>query len=300
MERKPNFFIIGAPKCGTTSLSEYLRSHPNVFMTRLKEPRYFAEDLYRPISTFEEYVALFSQVTSDHYAIGEGSVTYLISKVAAKNIKEFNPSAKLIAMVRNPIQMIPSLHSQLVYSLNESEDDFEKAWNLQSKRRQGEHIPKTCRSPIYLQYAYAGKLGAQLERLFRVFDKELVKVIVFDDFVISTKKVYEETLSFLTVPSDGKIDFPRVNANKVSRSQKVSRFVRRPPKQLMEPYFRIKRFFNFGSIGLFRRIKKINSQATKRQPISLEMKQELIETFTEDIYLLSDLLERDLSHWLRV
>ena len=300
MKNKPNFFIIGAPKCGTTSLSEYLRTHPNVFFTRPKEPRYFANDIYRPLTEFEDYVALFNKVSENHLAIGEGSAIYLISKVAIGNIKEFAPGAKLIAMIRNPIQMIPSLHSQLLISLNENEEDFEKAWGLQESRREGKNIPKTCRTPIFLQYAYVGRLGSQLERLFQTYDRKLVKVIIFDDFVKSTKNVYEDTLAFLGLPSDGKGEFPKFRANKISRSQTVSRFVRRPPKPLKSVYFKTKKFFNLGTLGLFRRIKSMNSKEAKRKTVSQEMKQELVETFREDILLMSDLLDRDLTHWLEV
>jgi hypothetical protein len=300
MDNKPNFFIIGAPKCGTTALSEYLRTHPNVFITRPKEPRYFAEDIYRPITNLRDYLALYSAVSTDHKAVGEGSATYLISKVAAKSIKEFSPNAKLIVMVRNPIKMIPSLHSQMLISFEEDVKDFEQAWQLQQKRSVGDNIPKTCRQPIFLQYAYAGRLGAQLERLFQVFDTSQIKVIVFDDFVSSTKQVYEETLSFLGVPSDGRVNFPQVKANRIYRYQKVSRFLRRPPKPVMDTYFRMKRFLNIDSPGFFQRINKLNSQKTERISISQEMKQELVETFREDILLLSHLLDRDLSHWLSV
>jgi hypothetical protein len=240
MKSKPKFFIIGAPKGGTTSLNQYLRAHPDVFVTRPKEARYFADDLYRPITTIEVYAALFKSVTSDHHAIGEASATYLLSQVAAGNIREFAPHAKLIAMVRNPVQMIPSLHSELYSSLNQDEKDLEKAWQLQDARKQGRPIQATCQSPIFLQYAYAGRLGAQLERLFQVSDRKLVKVIAFDDFVTSTKKVYEDTLAFLGVPSDGRVNIPRFRANTTARSRTLSRFIRRLPRPLMGPYLGVK------------------------------------------------------------
>lgn len=300
MKNKPNFFIVGAPKCGTTSLSEYLRTHPNVFMTRPKEPNYFAEDFFRQVSTLEDYLALFDNVSSEEIAIGEASVTYLSSQVALQNIKDFNFNAKLIAMVRNPIEMIPSLHAQLLVSLEEDEKDFEQAWFLQEKRKNGEKIPSTCRSPVYLQYADIGRLGAQIERLFQNFDKQLVKVIVFEEFANSTRQEYEKTLSFLGVPSDGRTDFPRVNANKVIRSRKMSFLLRRPPKTIVNSYLRIKNYLNLGSIGFFRKTRKMNVQEREREKISYEMKKELVTTFREDILLLSDLLERDLSYWLKI
>jgi hypothetical protein len=300
MKNKPNFFIVGAPKCGTTSLSEYLRTHPNVFMTRPKEPHYFAEDFYRQVSTIEDYLALFDNVSSQHIAIGEASVTYLSSQIAIQNIKEFNSNAKLIAMVRNPVEMIPSLHAQLLVSLEEDEENFERAWFLQAKRKNGENIPSTCRSPTYLQYAEIGHLGAQIKRLFQSFDKHLIKVIVFEDFISTTKKEYQDTLSFLGLPTDGRKDFPRINANKVTRSRNMSLLLRRPPKKFVDSYLGIKNILNLGSIGFFRKTRKMNEQEREREKLNYEMKKELVTTFKEDILLLSDLLDRDLTDWLKL
>ena len=102
MMRKPDFFIVGAPKCGTTALYEYLRPHPNVFMSTVKEPHFFAKDLgsYPHIKTDEEYAALFAGANEQHLRVGEASVYYLRSAVAIPNIREFNPDARLIAMFR--------------------------------------------------------------------------------------------------------------------------------------------------------------------------------------------------------
>ena len=74
MATRPNFFIVGAPKCGTTALYEYLRPHPNVFMSPVKEPHFFATDLgeYPFVRTWEEYTALFQESTDRHLAIGGG------------------------------------------------------------------------------------------------------------------------------------------------------------------------------------------------------------------------------------
>lgn len=300
MKNKPNFFIVGAPRCGTTALSEYLRTHPNIFMTQPKEPNYFAEDFYRPITTLNDYYSLFNRVSSEHLAIGEGSVVYLFSKTAIPNLKDFTPNAKLIVMVRNPIQMIPSLHSRLLVTLYEDEKDFEKAWFLQAERQKGENIPKTCRSPRFLEYKNIGCLGTQLERLFEIFDRSHVKVIVFDDFAAATKEVYEDTLSFLGVPSDGKVDFPKVNVNKISRPGIITRLAQRPPERLVKSYRRVKNTLNLGAIGLLRRINKLTSEEAEREAITQNMKEELRGAFRDDILLLSDLLERDLTHWLAI
>ena len=132
---KPNLFIIGAPKCGTTAKAHYLSEHPDVFMCPEKEPHYFNTDLnYKrgKSDDLEEYLNLFSGATEEKI-VGEASVWYLYSKEAVRNILEFNPNAKFIIMVRNPIKMAPSLHQQLFYNGRETEKDFNKAWCLQTK-----------------------------------------------------------------------------------------------------------------------------------------------------------------------
>ncbi len=130
----PNFFIVGAPKCGTTALYEYLRPHPSIFMPRHKEPHYFASDLgtYPFIKTLDDYRRLFDGAGPQHLRVGEASVYYLRSTTAIANIRAFNPDAKLIAMFRNPVEMVHSLHSQLLYVAEENESDFEPPGGFRS------------------------------------------------------------------------------------------------------------------------------------------------------------------------
>src|SRR3990167_9603139 len=105
--KKPNFFILGAPRCGTTSLSTYLREHPNVFFSFPKEVNFFSSDIYSSTlcSDISSYLKLFSNSEEIHLAVGEGSVFYLASNCAVPSILQFNPQAKFIVMVRNPVDM---------------------------------------------------------------------------------------------------------------------------------------------------------------------------------------------------
>jgi len=109
--RKPDLFIVGAPRSGTTALYEYLRSHPDIFMCTPKEPNYFSFDMNRPraANTEEEYLRLFKN--AHEKVAGEASVWYLYSKVAIAEIMRFNPDAKIIAMVRSPIDWFRSWHA---------------------------------------------------------------------------------------------------------------------------------------------------------------------------------------------
>mgnify|MGYP006274071187 FL=1 len=125
----PDFFIIGAPKCGTTALFKYLEDNPDIFLPPVKEPDFFATDMNmaNDIKTAEEYTALFDKASSK-LKTGEASVWYLYSKQAVSEIIRLKPDAKFIAMVRNPVEMFQSLHAQALYTQFEKEKTPEKAW----------------------------------------------------------------------------------------------------------------------------------------------------------------------------
>jgi hypothetical protein len=189
--KKPNFFIVGAPKCGTTSLSFYLREHPNVFFSKPKEPHHFSTDLSKrkgDVINRERYLNLFRGANS-YKAVGEGSVWYLYSKVAVSKIIQFNPRAKFIVMIRNPVDMFRSLHSYLLTTLDEDIRDPCKAWELQKERSVGRFLPPYCRGSEYLQYGDICKLGEQIRRLFEIVpNNKNIKIIKFIDFKKNTKK----------------------------------------------------------------------------------------------------------------
>ena len=108
---KPTFFIIGAPKCGTTSLHTYLNSHSQITMSHPKEPHYFSTDIENGgIRNKEKYEDCFSHSDGNAVAVGESSTLYLYSKVAVQNICKYNKDAKFITMIRNPIEIARSFH----------------------------------------------------------------------------------------------------------------------------------------------------------------------------------------------
>jgi len=223
----PNFFIVGAPKCGTTALSRYLGQHHNIFISTPKEPHFFASDFknHRAIGSFEEYQKLFATCSREHLAVGEASVWYLYSQVAVRNIFDFNKQSKIIVMLRNPIDLVYSLHSQHIYAFYEDREQFQTAWELQEERSRGQKIPRMCRQPELLQYGKVGKLGEQLERVLEIFPRCQVKMILFDDFKAETKRVYVDVLSFLGVPDDQREDFPVINQNKAHRLMWLSQIL---------------------------------------------------------------------------
>jgi hypothetical protein len=300
LKAKPNLFIVGAPKCGTTALYEYLRPHPRVFLPQIKEPHFFAKDLgdYPRIKTVEEYAGIFEGATDAHLRIGEASVYYLRSSVAIPNIRRFNPEAKLIAMFRNPVDMVYSLHGQLVYVSEESETDFETAWRLQERRSRGLDLPPRIRSPLLVQYRDIGRLGTQAQRLLSCFPASQVKLILFDDFAAAPQQVYDEVIDFLELPHDGRRDFPRINESKRARLDWLRRLSRKPPPTLRDAFLKFKQAVGPERIAAAKRkIVALNTVRERRRPLSPQFRAELVQTFKEEVVLLSRLLDRDLSHW---
>jgi hypothetical protein len=294
----PNMFIIGAPKCGTTSLYYYLNTHPDVFMPDPKEPHFFADDYarHRVFHSMESYLALFASAATDRYtAIGEASVHYIHSRVAIQNIYQFNPSARIIAMFRNPVQLVHSYHSQNVFSLYDDVKDFEQAWHLQAARRQGEHIPRSCKEPALLQYEHIGRLGTHAQNVINTFPRDQIKLILFDDFVASPKTVYEDVLRFLELPLDGREHFPPINQNKTYRSALLQAFVKNETPSHVR---RIQKLIGIRGSFIKRYMGKWNTQTEKRSPLSAQFRSTLVETYRDEVNTLAGILDRDLSRWL--
>ena len=117
-ERQPDFFLVGAPKCGTTAMHVSLREHPDVFMPAEKEHNHFATDLVPatdPYASREHYLALFRDASFEK-RVGETSVFHLYSKSAAENIRAFHADAKILVMLRDPLEFVASYHSQMVWN----------------------------------------------------------------------------------------------------------------------------------------------------------------------------------------
>lgn len=300
MPAKPSFFIVGAPKCGTTALYEYLRPHPHIFMPEIKEPHFFATDLgtYPRIKTLADYLDLFSAATSAHQQLGEASVYYLRSSVAIPGIREFNPEAKLIAMFRNPVDMVYSLHSQLLHVSEETVVDFETAWRLQERRARGLDLPARIRSPLLVQYFQIGQFGTQVQRMLSCFPREQVKLILYDDFATSPQRIYQEVIAFLEVPQDGRTEFPRINENKAARLPWLRRFYRKPPSPLRAAVRSLKRAVGGETISAAKKkLVALNTVRERRPPLDPALRARLTEAFREEVEMLGRLMNRDLSHW---
>ena len=291
--KRPNFFIIGAPKCGTTSFAAWLAEHPKIYMSPLKEPHHFNDEEPDGIRNLREYESLFEGAGEQHVAVGEASVRYLYSGCAVSNILRYAPDARFIVMIRNPVEMAPSLHEQRLFSLNEDVQDFETAWKLQAERALGHFLPQGCLVPARLQYGAYCRLGEQLDRLLQKVPRERCKFILLDDIRRDPRAVYLDVLQFLGVPDDGRKSFPKMNVAKDRRSRAMARFI--------TGLGRLKKRMGFSPVkgwGLLNRINRWNRAERPRPSISPTMKQVLIAYYRDDIRKMETILGRDLGKWL--
>lgn len=290
---RPNLFVIGAPKCGTTSMVHYLSQHPNIFVSQVKEPHYFNTDSgHRYYFDEEKYLKLFSEAKPEHTCICEGSVWYLYSNDAIGEILRFNPDAKFLVMLRNPVSMFFSLHQELLFGGSENIESAEEAWGAQESRKQGKHIPSGCSDPRLLQYGEACKLGVQLKKAIETIPKEALKYVFLNDLANDPDATYQSVLNFLELPAHRLEDYPAMNPKKKRKSQNLSRFfifTTRLKKRLG-----LRR-----GLGMATAINKLNVvEAEDIDPeVFNQLSPVLKDYFREDIQLLESLVHRDLSEW---
>lgn len=296
--RIPDFFIVGAPKCGTTALYTYLSTHPDLFMPELKEPHYFSSDFptYGQIKTPEEYGQLFADAPA-HALLGEASVWYLYSEVAVSKIMALNPQAKTIVMLRNPVEMAHSLHFLLIHTLDEDIDDFAIAWERQGERAHGRQIPKHCREPKHLLYKDVCSFSAQLERLFGSVPLEQRLVLIYEEMAGDPGGTYRRVLDFLGVPDDGRTSFPRVNASASRKIGWLNVALRTLPKRIAPIYRPAKGLLNAFGVRPGVRLTAWNVKEQARSPLDPELRKRLAWEFAPDIDRLEALLGRSLDLW---
>jgi len=290
--KEPNLFIVGAPKCGTTTLAGWLRDHPQVYVPPLKEPFYFNTDHgHRAITTWNKYQAPFEGAGEEHIAICDASVFYLYSQVAGQNIELRYREPRFVVAIRNPASMAPSLHEQLLFTGDEHIRNFEKAWRLSPQRLQGGGVTRTCREPTILAYQSICLLGAQLQRLLDTVPAGRVHVVVLDDVKGNPRAEYCKVLQFLGINDDGRTDFAVKNQAKerlwpsLGRATNILQRVR--GKLAIPPL----------GINVISRLDAFNKRERPRRALPLSLERELRAFFTEDVRLLEILLDRDLSHW---
>lgn len=290
----PNFFVVGAQKCGTTSLYYYLGQHPEVYMSLVKEPHFFDYDegetpafggpLVPPlgVASMEEYRTLFEGAT-DEVAVGEASPTYLYLPGTAERLRRHVPGARIIAVLRDPAERAYSAFLHTVRSGREPLDDF--SWALREEEgriRDGWH-------PLF-HYRNRGFYHGQVERYLRAFGRNRVRVYLYEDLRTEPLRVLQDAFRFLGADASFVPDVStRYNASGVPRNRTVSAVVKRT--NTLTPV--LKKVLPFAAR------QRIKGRLFAKAPsLRQDDRRELIEGYRGNILKLQDLIDRDLSEWL--
>jgi hypothetical protein len=271
---KPNFFIVGAPKCGTTAWTRYLSAHPGVFMATPKEPHYFNHDMprYRWFFDRADYLALFDGA-GEAKVVGEASVQYLYSTAAARAISEFQPGARILILLRDQEDFLPSYHSQLVFNGDENVMDFARAWRMSGVRDRS-NVGPDCREIRLLDYKAVGRFSEQVERYLDCFPASQIRILHFDAWTRDPRNAYLEMLGFFGLEDDGRIDFPPINEAQSRRSNAIASFLRNPPSFLMRAVDAFRASTGMPK-GLGARLARINRRAGYASSLSDTLRREI-------------------------
>jgi len=291
----PNFLIIGAPRCGTTTLYQSLREHPEVFLSPIKEPMFFIlesqtaefQGPIRPqgVSTRGDYQSLFAGAAGRR-AVGEASPCYLSHPRAPGAIRGWIPDVRMIAILRNPADRAQS-HYQ-IHRLQGVEpiDDLESAMAAEAERiRNG--------WSFNWWYREMGFYGRQIERYFSLFPRGQFRFFLFEDLVETPDSLFGDIFRFLGI--DGR--FPprppeRHNPSGIPRHRRFHDFITKPnvikdglkrwiPADLRDRL--LARYFRNGLVA---------------PPLDTAVRRRILASYREDILKTQDLIGRDLSRWL--
>lgn len=284
----PSFFILGAPKCGTTALASYLAAHPDIEMSTPKEPHYFPTDLRVsrvPAKTLADYESLCFTDRAVA-ARGDASVWHLYSREAVPRIIEAYPDAKFVVMLRHPAEMAHSLHSQHVFFGKEDQQDFATAWRLCAERRAGRCLPPLGDYELRcMLYDDVAQFGEQLGRLFARVDPSRVLIVLNEEMKRDVRGVYRNVLAFLQVPDDSRATFPPVNDACKVRNARLARILRSRVAYHFALAF--KRLFGLASLGI----------GKPQPPLPSDLRDEIARDLSSDIEQLEGLIGRCLPDW---
>jgi Sulfotransferase family len=274
----PNFIIIGAPKAGTGSLRNYLRQHPEIFMTARKDPRFFyyngqQDRLKFPVATLAEYEALFSAVR-DEKAIGEATANYFWSKIAPERIRATIPEARLIASLREPAQRAFSIYHM----------------NLRTEgQNAGRSFLQALQADPIVQRAYYDDLKAYFDR----FDRRQIAIVLFEDLAGDPLATVQSLYRFLGVAPDFVPDLKIDNPGGVPKSRWLHRLMTNARVRtwardnLPESW-----------VGKAKDVRSLNLDR-RRMRMTEEEREVASAFFRDDILKTQDLIGIDLSRWLR-
>jgi Sulfotransferase family len=293
----PNFLIIGAAKSGTTALYRYLRQHPQVYMSLTKETNFFAfegqevrfngpgdDKVSKSAITIQKVYEEQFEAVSDEIAIGEASPWYLYSPQAAENIYRHVPDAKLIAVLRNPVDRAFSSYLHVVRDGRESLT-FEEGLLAEEKRiAQGWEF--------IWHYQRAGFYTAQVERFLNLFPREQTRFYLYDDLLTDPDRFLRDVYEFLSLNTSFVVDTSlKPNITGVPKSWLLGRLLLQPnplkwPAKLLVPKQLRRTLWH-----------RMNQRLLEKPSLSRETRKKLLRNYKDDISSLQDLIGRDLSVW---
>ena len=287
---RPNLFIVGAAKAGTTSLHDTLGGHPEIFMSATKEPGFFAPDYPSAWGSDEaEYLRLFESSTPEHRFRGESSPVYLYSEQAAGRIREFSPEARIVIVLRNPLDAMVSVYAESRKWGQEPAPTFDKAFLLSER---GRPRLERARGGHWVRYRRVVSYAGQVHRYLDTFPPAQVHIALYDDLVGAPDDFLRRLLGFLRVEVDYPLPMARSNPSFTYRSAVVQRL-------LMAPYGR-PHFQRSATVRdtVLRTAARLNSVPGSPSGPSPGLRARLVDEFTPEIEELGRIIGRDLSHWL--
>ena len=294
---------MGAPKSGTTSVYEWLRGHPQVFMTPVKEPCFYSRDLaadnsgnfLRYDSDRDRYLALFNNA-GDSKRAGEASTRYLYSKDAAALIAQDQPRAFIVALLRNPVDFIASLHAHKLAGGTEDIADLREALAAEDDRRAGRRLPVDS-NPHLATYRDRARFSEQLPRWFDAFGRDRVRVIIFEDLIRDPAAHFRSLLEFLDVAPDYQPEsFAAHNPAHKPRTGLVRLLARSTPVQFIAWRALPRLIGDARARTLARAVghSRFRRQTVARADVPADLRHDLELEFRPEVERLSDLLGRDL------
>ena len=269
--KKPNLFIVGKQKSGTTALYDMLRQHPEVYMPERKETCYFnKEHTERDIKKEKDYLELFKGAKDEKY-IGEATASYLDSGSAVKEIKKFNPNARIIILLREPVDFLRSLYQHTILRAKEKAE-----------------IEKVLKSKEAFNRI---KYSEQVKRYLENFPKNNIKVIIYEDMKKDNFRVFREVCDFLGIGNSFKPIIMKRNTSRIERKNLFSKTLSRAP--LYKLYLFIDKHFPVKIKNLiFKTGTKIMFKQKKIE-IPKDIKKELMEKTKPEVVKINDLLHKE-------
>ncbi|MEM1207839.1 MAG: sulfotransferase [Planctomycetota bacterium] len=292
--RWPDFFLIGAPKCGTTSMDIYLAQHPEIYMSPLKEMHFFGQPEIGIVpATRDEstYRGVFAAAQPKQQC-GESSVRYLYSRKAASQIRHANPDAKIIVMLRDPVGFMVSMHNQQRYNLTEKHADFTAALAAEAERVESSHNDDQD-SPGRTDYRAQAIFSRYVRPYLEIFGRDQVHVMLLDDVRRDPAIAYRGVCEFLGVDPSFKPEFEIHNVSKAVRIGWLQRVImnqnlRGFGKRLMP---------DLVATRIGKTLYAWNRIPAKPSGIDADLAAQLRQEFDGETRDLEALIHRDLSSW---